>query len=433
MNTWDYPTYLTIGIVALVYTLWRYFNPRRETWLGLPRNLWRSLAIIGSVVGLIGLSMLLYQPFTQWYGQSYNSIAQWNGDHTPFWSYVTHWGLFLFIIFTWLAWETYHWMAHTPMSALIKLRPYKSLIALLLIVWVVIILGLQLVLKVEIAWLVVWMAAWAALLILRPGQSQGKRIVLFLTGTALVLTLAVELIVLVGDIGRMNTVFKFYLQAWTLFAISAAACLGWLIEGLPAWSSKLRTVWQVGLGALIAGAALFTILGGLDKINDRMTPSTPLSLDGMAYMATSQYNDQGNILNLSEDDQAIRWMQDHVQGSPVILEGNVPEYRWGSRFTIYTGLPGVVGWNWHQRQQRALLPPDAVTNRVVEIARFYMTEDRDTALSILQQYQIKYVVVGQLEQVNFPGAGLEKFPRLVGDLWNPVFKTGRTTIYEVIR
>jgi uncharacterized membrane protein len=70
----------------------------------------------------------------------------------------------------------------------------------------------------------------------------------------------------------------------------------------------------------------------------------------MTFMNYAQHHDV-QMMDLSEDYRAIRWMQDNVQGSPVIVEANCTEYRWCTRFTIYTGLPGVVGWNWHPQQR----------------------------------------------------------------------------------
>ena len=110
------------------------------------------------------------------------------------------------------------------------------------------------------------------------------------------------------------------------------------------------------LPLLVAGAALFLIVGGADKIRDRMTPSTPHTLDSMTYMDYATYSDYGVDMDLSEDYRAIRWMQENVQGSPVIVEAASAgvQYQWHRRFSIYTGLPDVVGWEWHQVQQRVL-------------------------------------------------------------------------------
>ena len=85
-------------------------------------------------------------------------------------------------------------------------------------------------------------------------------LVLFMVGTGMVLTLVVELVVLHGDIGRMNTVFKFYLQVWTLFAVSAAAALGWLLGPLrrwqPGWRCTWKKLWPAGArGCLVPGYA----------------------------------------------------------------------------------------------------------------------------------------------------------------------------------
>ena len=54
----------------------------------------------------------------------------------------------------------------------------------------------------------------------------------------------------------------------------------------------------------------------------------------------------------------IHWLEDNVQGTPTIMEGlsDNPLYHWSNRISIYTGLPDVIGWNWHQKQQRSLDP-----------------------------------------------------------------------------
>jgi uncharacterized membrane protein len=373
----------------------------------------------------------LYQPYSQWYGQGYNQISIWKGDHTPIWSYLTHWGVFLFVIVSWMFAETVDWMARTPVSALNHLRPYRVVMQLgaaLLVISV----GALLVLGVGIGWLVLPLAVWAGILLLRPGMPDAKRAVLFFTGTALVLTLFVEVAVLQGDIGRMNTVFKFYLQAWTLFAVSAAASLVWLLPTLSsAWKTGWRLAWQVTLVLLVGGAFLFPLLAGADKINDRMASSAPHTLDGMAYMAYSTYNEGEVQMDLSEDYRAIQWMQRNVKGSPVIVEANVPEYRWGNRYTIYTGLPGIVGWNWHQRQQRAVNPSEWVTQRVDAVGDFYNTSSRAEVETFLGRYDVHYIVVGQLEQAVYTVKGLSKFAEWNGALWDEVYRDGRTVIYQV--
>jgi uncharacterized membrane protein len=287
-------------------------------------------------------------------------------------------------------------------------------------------------LQVNIGWIALPLAFWAAVLILRPGLGDAKRAVLFMVGSGLFLTILVEVIVLVGDLGRMNTVFKFYLQVWVLFAVSAGAALGWLLPEMEKWHPRWRLTWEIIATILLAGAALFLLISGADKIRDRVSAQTPHTMDSMAYMAHARYSDNGQEMDLSQDYRAIRWMQTNVQGSPVIVEANTPEYRWGSRFTIYTGLPGVVGWNWHQRQQRALTPNNWVTDRVDEIGQFYTTTDLQATQDFLKKYNVRYIIVGQLENIYYAGPGLDKFPAQDGVLWKKVYDDQETRIYQVL-
>jgi uncharacterized membrane protein len=286
---------------------------------------------------------------------------------------------------------------------------------------------------VSIIWLVLPLAVWAGLLILRPGQSDAKRLVLFLIGTALLITLMVDFVEVRGDINRMNTVFKFYLQAWALLAVASAAALGFLISSFTEWSPNWKLAWQIPFVILVASASLFTLLATSAKIKDRMTVTAPHTLDGMLYMKYSTYPEGNTQMDLSQDYNAIRWMQENVQGSPVIVEAASDLlYQWYSRFSIYTGLPDVVGWQWHEQQQRALFPSDWVSSRILDVSNFYLTTDPNQARQFLKEYNVKYIIVGQLERLHFPGPGIDKFPALNGQLWKEVYRDKDTVIYQVI-
>ncbi|MBI3173348.1 MAG: glycosyltransferase family 39 protein [Chloroflexi bacterium] len=439
-NLSDIYTYLLLAVIVFAYVLWFHVGEVRISWLPewIPALLRRIGVIVVGVAALVGLSYLLYEPYRYWYAQSYGSIIPWTGQHTPVWSYLTHWGLFLFIIFFWLVWETREWMAATPVSALGRLRPYALLIEGLLAVFLAALVYL-LFKGVQIAWLALPMAAWAGLLLLRPGQSDEKRLILFLIGTALVITLVVEVVVAVGDIGRMNTVFKFYLQAWLMLAVSAAAALGWLLAEVGRWRPGWRGFFQGGLVALFAGAFLFTFTATADKISDRMNPLAPHTLDSMDYMKSAVYSEFGRDMDLSQDYRAIRWLQDNVQGSPVIVEAAPAgvQYTWLSRMTIYTGLPGVVGWQWHQQQQRVQFSQQVI-DRGVEVDAFYNTPDPDAAQAFLRKYNVRYIIVGQLERGKYASVdpslpnGLQKFEDMNGVLWQEVYRDGETVIYQVL-
>ena len=436
-NTWDQYTFLALAAVALFAA--RFFAPGQGS-LGDFRRWQRALL---PVMALVGLALLLYYPFNVWFQQAYNTVEPWRGPKTNLASYLSHWGLFLFVIGGWLLEETLDWMAATPLSALARLRAHRSTLLAAAGAAAAGILALALY-GVTVALIAAPLGIWVTLLILRPGQSNAKRAVLFAVGTALALTLAVELVAVRGDIGRMNSSFKFYYQAWTLFSLSAAAALAWLWPKLSGWSPGPRSAWIAALVVLVFSAALYPLYAVPPKFEDRMAPDTALTrqflrgtLDGMKYMEFSRYTDGLTAeslreMDLSQDYHAIQWMQANVPGSPVIVEANTPEYRhWGTRYTIYTGLPGVVGWNWHQRQQRVLTPDTWIWGRIEEIDTFYRTTNPAEAAAFLDKYDVKYIILGQLERIWYPGPGLDKFWQLDGHLWDKVYENGETFIYEV--
>ena len=419
-NSWDYPTYLALALAALV--LGR-LSARGEGWS----------RVIAQAALLVALSRLLYEPYFRHYLAGYSSLERWRGSHTPFSIYLWMHGILLFPLLTRMVTSIWRMLCHRPPrasspswnSTIIGILAFAGVLALV-----------AALLDYQVALAALPAGACAACLLFRPGTPAGRRLLWLMVGTAMALSLAVEIVVLKGDIGRMNTVFKFYLQVWMLLAVAAGVSLGWAYERTRRWSQDWHRLWWIGMGLLVLGGALFLPYGIRARAVDRLSKEAGITLDGMAFMRTSKIADgtpELREIELVGDYYAIRWMQDHIAGSPVIMEGLAGEYHWGNRVSVYTGLPAVIGWSWHQRQQRIMLPDPQVEKRRADVNACYNTGDVAYAWEILKHYGVSYIYVGEYERAFYDPAGLEKFDHMAAQgMLEVVYDKWGVRIYKVV-
>ena len=418
INTWDYPTYLLVGIGALL--VMEYTRARQLSLRVILRSaLWALL--------LFGLGYVLFLPYLLQY-ETFSLGVQASKWQTPLYIYLAIHAVFVFLVVTFLIDHARRYLlspgpAEEPWYRRLRqtLRTING--ALLLIEILVIPLAAAILLAVlgygAVAFLLVLLVV-AVLLATRflasyhpytPHLLFG----LLLVGTGVALGIGVDLVTVKPDIDRMNTVFKFYLQAWVLLALASAFFLG-RIGFLWQPARGLRRIgkgaWLAGLLLLVLGSSVYPILGTRARLADRFQV-LPLSNDGTAFTASATYYDEGRPIPLAWDAQAIRWLQDNLSGSPVMLEAVTPTYRWGSRISVYTGLPTVLGWDWHQTQQRRDYSW-AIEERKRDVHTMYASPSPEEALELLRQYNVAFVYVGPVERLYYPVWGLEKFAAMDG-------------------
>jgi YYY domain-containing protein len=249
-----------------------------------------------------------------------------------------------------------------------------------------------------------------------------------------------------GDWYRMNTLFKFSVPAWLFLGLGSGMALVQLWRAAfrgPVW---LAVPWQATAVVLIVGGLAFLIFGIRARVDDRFPGARPPfgTLDGMAYMSVGRYTwpGEGSIIELWGDYQAIRWLLDSVEGSPVVAEAPAGSYNvtgrdvgydyyraGGLRVASLTGLPTFVGH--HQYEQR---PGDQVSTRTYRAQEFFRTTNLAVARALIRDLHIGYVYVGQLERVLFGPESLRKFDALVelGEV-TVAYRNPSVTIYRVER
>ena len=433
VNSWDYPSYviLTLLLVALAVGFTR-LKPQRKLLL---------FSALGA--GVLTVSIVSFLPFHQFY-ETFNNGLDASRWRTPVDRFLAIHGLFFFIIVTFLVIQTRRdllllvrssWSDEELPNGMVWLRILVALMAvagLLAAVtgfWNIVLLFAVLILLAVHGWRVLCSPQPA-----RPFDAMAMAMLV----TAVLIAIGVDLVTVEGDIGRMNTLFKYYLEVWVFMAIASAYMLWRLasagIQGVrfPAFSPGFsgRVAWSAGLAVLVASTFIYTILGTQDRVADRFSELPP-TLDGTTYMAEAEHWEREQTFPLKWDGQAIVWLQDNAEGTPVVLEAHMEQYRWGSRMAVYTGMPTIIGWPWHQTQQRFDYR-DQIGQRAADVRLAFETTDVDTAVEVMKRYGVGYVVVGELERLNYGDAGLAKFEGMVeSGLLSKVYENPGTAIYYV--
>ena len=206
-------------------------------------------------------------------------------------------------------------------------------------------------------------------------------------GLALTLTLVPEFIYLRDMFGtRMNTVFKFYYQAWLLLALASAYGVSRLAErGVALWL-KLPALILTGL--LVLGSLWYPLAAIPSKADNFQGEPT---LDGLAYL---RRNSPGDVA-------AIAWIRSNIAPDAVVLEATGGSYspEGAGRISMSTGNPTLLGWDFHERQWRGNEGYDKfAAGRPEAIEQIYRTARAEDLPRLLEQWGIDYVLVGGLER-----------------------------------
>ncbi len=242
---------------------------------------------------------------------------------------------------------------------------------------------------------------------------------------AFLLILACEVVYLrdlfAGSLYRMNTLFKFYYQAWILFSIASGPFLKWLVDNIwPRWEFWKKAIWL--------GLALFAILGAIMYPALAFTSRMRGSAADLATMDGSVYYEN----SFPADYQAAQWISANIKPVsgkvPVILEAWGDSYMTtietsGGRLATLTGYPTLLGWAWHEVQWRgsgdkAVIrggdENDTIQHREADIDAIFTSPDLNQTRDLMKKYGVDYVYVGDVERAKYKAhpENLNKFSQL---------------------
>ena len=337
---------------------------------------------------------------------------------SPFSDFLSHWGLFLFIAATFMFVEIDRRRREEEATKTFRVRfprgKSTSLNFFTSVVYTVVSVSFGLIVGWAFALSVFGLSSTVHLLVLELLSSRSVRRVsaLCFWAVGFAILAGPEVFVVSNDVERMNTVFKFWLQCWALFAVSSALSIQLIWEYIR--ELKVRRpyperfsfagFWPASLVIILIISLIYPVSSIGPRLDARFSKDLK-TLNGMSYLSSqpsfarydSGQNAEPSLIQIGEDLELINWFRSSVHGSPTIVEWTGLSYDWNSRISIYTGLPTVLGWSSHQRQQR-MGYQDMISERKLAIQKFYALESHEYMTTFLLTYDVSYIVVGVQER-----------------------------------
>ncbi len=372
LNTWDYPTYIVITLAAVFLT---------------SGDIKKSILLSGIVVIS---SFILYLPYHLNYKKVYE-IAMITSERTELIQYLLIFGVFIFIITYYITYNS---------NQLIRKNFLKWFFGFALL------LPLAFIIKFQILILLVPLLFLAYSGMLREKEA-AKRFIFLLVLIGVFLSLFAELFYVKDAMSklvyfRFNTIFKLYLQIWILWGIAGSYFFYEMM--------KKKVTYVACILILMASICpVFITISQSKSFNSAPT------LDAERFIREEYPYEY----------EAIEWLRSK-NGTPVVLQAAGFSYAWTSYVSAFTGLPTVLGWEWHEYQWRMNL--EEINIRKSDVERAYTSSEYEDIKKIIYKYNIKYIYIGPVERERYK---ITKAFEQHTENFRLVFKNKDSEIYEV--
>lgn len=460
LNTWDGPIYWVVLVAAEGLRRVMSSDEHRLTW-------WDFAMTIGFGLLVALIAVIAYLPFLIGFRSQAGGIIPNLMHPTLFRQYFIMFGPLLLLIGGFLATEIWRGRQQRTLNWSLGLTVAGGIIGaiLLLVLMLVVVFSISPTIQHEVETLV---AQQGGLGVVLP-QLLGKRLTHIVTSLVLLGTLAVvvarlfpntekiksdepvgypkatgfALILIAAAAGltlipefiylrdvfgaRINTVFKFYYQAWVMFSIASAYGVYTIMSEVqwPRPNGAVRAAFGGILTFVLITGLMYPVYGfygrAIVEQNRHVQPVenwSAITLDGRPDNLPSGYFDAlmclANIVGSSDDAVVVEASRDTYNSSY-------------GRAGAFLGLPTVINWEGHQRQWRGGTYTSVAGSRRADVDRLYTDLRWEIAEDIINQYNIDYVVYGSTEIAQHSAGGEEKFRENA----NLVCETTSTRIYAV--